>query len=360
MPDAGPPAVVAPTSFSLTQWIGLYGLAGFIALSFEIVWFRVLGVMLKSMSVTFGTLLAQYLLWLGLGSAVGSVAAARLRRPAAAFLWAQTGAALYAGLVLAVFVRLLPEAESLSGLYEYFASYDPVGHPFRRYVGLSAVVIGPATFLMGLSFPFLQRAVQTDLAYLGRRVGALLVANIAGSTAGTMLTGWLLLATLGTDLAFKLDDPEVLAFLTEQVFKFKTGINATTQEEIRQALLAGERAGESVTQIAARINALFESANEVRALRIARTEILGAMNFGQLEGMAQSGIVSGKQWLSARDGQVRESHAALDLETDPAAGGRPVGLMSPFSNGLMYPGDQHGRPEEVVNCRCVVLEVLTR
>ena len=40
--------------------------------------------------------------------------------------------------------------------------------------------------------------VQTDLAYLGRRVGTLLVANIVGSATGALLTGWLLLTWLGT------------------------------------------------------------------------------------------------------------------------------------------------------------------
>ena len=188
----------AASGVSLSRWMGLYGLAGFIALSFEIVWFRMLGVMLKSTSVTFGTLLSQYLIWLGLGSACGSLVARRVTRPATVFLWAQAGAAVYAAAVVAVSVTLLPDASSLADWYEYLGAFEPTGQPFRRYVAISAIVIGPATFLMGFGFPLLQRAVQTDLAYLGRRVGALLVANIAGSTAGTIVTGWVLLGMLGT------------------------------------------------------------------------------------------------------------------------------------------------------------------
>ena len=52
------------------------------------------------------------------------------------------------------------------------------------YFALPALFIGPPTFLMGVAFPVLQRVVQTDLAVLGRRVGFLLIANIAGSVAG--------------------------------------------------------------------------------------------------------------------------------------------------------------------------------
>jgi len=51
---------------------------------------------------------------------------------------------------------------------------------------------------MGASFPFLQRAVHADLDRLGRRVGWLQGANIAGSTLGAGLTGLVLLQVLGT------------------------------------------------------------------------------------------------------------------------------------------------------------------
>ena len=68
----------------------------------------------------------------------------------------------------------------------------------RLYVLLPAALIGPPTFMAGFSFPLLQRAVQTDLAQLGRRVGTLLAANILGSTVGAFVTGWVLLDFLGT------------------------------------------------------------------------------------------------------------------------------------------------------------------
>src|SRR5829696_5936598 len=65
-------------------------------------------------------------------------------------------------------------------------------------------MIGPPTLLMGASFSLLQQAVQTDVARVGARVGGLLTANIAGSTVGSIVTGWVLLGWLGTSGTLRL------------------------------------------------------------------------------------------------------------------------------------------------------------
>lgn len=214
--------------FTFWMWAAIYGFSGLLALSLEIVWFRILGVMMKSTAFTFGTLLALYLSGLGLGSVVGSAVASRIRRPAAAFLMLQAAVGLCAGGLLALLIAVVDDTRSLKG---YFASYEPMSVPdsvgslraviasfltaapppehspsnfIRLYVGVPAVLVLPATFLMGCSFPLLQRVVQTDLALVGRRVGVLLLANILGSMFGTVLTGWVLLNVLGTPGTFRL------------------------------------------------------------------------------------------------------------------------------------------------------------
>ncbi|MBI4519355.1 MAG: spermidine synthase, partial [Gemmatimonadetes bacterium] len=72
------------------------------------------------------------------------------------------------------------------------------------YFVLPALLVVPATFLMGCSFPLLQQVVQIDLARVGRRVGILLVANIIGSMLGSVLTGWILLDLVGAADTLKL------------------------------------------------------------------------------------------------------------------------------------------------------------
>lgn len=211
----------------LAAWLLVYSLSGAIALSLEIAWFRALGVMLKSTSFTFGTLLAVYLSGVASGSIVGARLALRgVRDPAARFLWIQTGVAVYAGLSLALLVAALGHVDWLSALWTYFQRQEglPLSEALRElgggapatdgerhaplflalYALLPLVLIGPPTFLMGLSFPYLQKAVQTDGHFLGRRVGWLQTANIAGSLFGSIVTGFVLLPALGTAGTFRL------------------------------------------------------------------------------------------------------------------------------------------------------------
>ena len=108
---------------------------------------------------------------------------------------------------------------------------DVVWDFVRLYVLLPAALIGPPTFMAGFGFPLLQRAVHTDLAHVGRRVGTLLAANILGSTLGAFVTGWLLLDVLGTSGTLKL------------VFVLSAGFGALAMRELTTRQRAGVRAG---------------------------------------------------------------------------------------------------------------------
>ena len=207
-------AWVRPRSVSF--WASMYGLAGFIALSLEIVWMRLLGVVVKSTAFTFGTLLALYLAAIGVGALAGSRFAGRARNPGLAFFACQALGGLSAALLFSAFVWF---AEDISAFRDYFAGYEPLdvrqsinafrqgttpGNFLRLYVAIPIVLIVPPMVLMGCSFAFLQRVVHTDLARVGRRVGILLLSNIAGSITGAVLTGRVALAAFGTAGTLKL------------------------------------------------------------------------------------------------------------------------------------------------------------
>jgi predicted membrane-bound spermidine synthase len=197
---------------SLGLWTLLYALSGFLALSLEIVWFRLMDVGVKSTAYTFGTVLCIYLLGLGAGSLVGGRRSERLSRPLATFLDYQLLLLAAAGAAVALLAALPPGTPVYRWLFDYWRQ-DPffslgadwnAGALARLYALLPLALFGLPTVLMGLSFGALQRAVQDDPATSGRKVGLLQAANIAGCTAGSLLTGLLLLERVGTAGAVRL------------------------------------------------------------------------------------------------------------------------------------------------------------
>lgn len=133
-------------------------------------------------------------------------------------------------------------------------------------------------------------------------------------------------------------------------------INDTTSESIRLRILNAIEKGMSTKDLRDDLVGLFGDISEGRALNIAQTETTGAYNFGTLEAWKQSGVVQKKWWLSARDLKVRQSH--LDMET--ATIDNPIPIDSYFANGLMFPGDQSGPAEEVINCRCTMQSISSK
>ncbi len=215
-PESCDTDIRAPLSAGFIRSLALYATTGFLALGLEMMWFRVLGVMIKSTAFTFGTLISFYLAGLGLGSLLGTIWVRRSTRPLQTFLWLQASLALLAASSLVLVLQLVHHSPWLSNLRDYLGSYEPVdvnstiaewrqhGLTARAallpqlYLILPLLLIGPATLLMGLSFPFLQKAVQNDPAQMGRRLGWLQASNIVGSVLGTLLVSWLLLPLLGS------------------------------------------------------------------------------------------------------------------------------------------------------------------
>ena len=123
-------------------------------------------------------------------------------------------------------------------------------------------------------------------------------------------------------------------------------------KKINAETLQGILQGESMDKIAKRIMNVQEM-NKTQAIRSARTIVTGAENKGRQDSYARAeadGIILQKEWVSTNDSRTRHSHAVLD--------GAIVDQDKKFDNGLMYPGDPNGRPEETWNCRCTVAAVV--
>ena len=190
--------------------------SGFTALGYEIVWYRVLGILLHGTVYVFGTILFFYLA----GMAAGSLLARRhidrgncIRR----FVWCQFGIAAYVFAMFSIlghfswvpglrhvtaasfFTSFHPSPELVSGQLDVFALYSLLDLVFW-----SIAILGVPTVLMGYGFPNLIREGSRDLGTIGHSISGVYFANIAGSTVGSLLIGFGVIHYFGSENALRL------------------------------------------------------------------------------------------------------------------------------------------------------------
>ena len=153
------------------------GCSGFVALSYEIVWYRLLAVMTRGIASTFGLLLAAYLLGLAIGSR------------AVAFYCREKGGDVRQLRALAAFVVIANVIGSLVGpAFAWSAHFTD----FR--LGLAVVAVSAA--FLGAILPLVCHfGIDAD-DRAGVRLSYVYLANIVGSAAGSLLTGFVLMDTL--------------------------------------------------------------------------------------------------------------------------------------------------------------------
>lgn len=155
-------------------------------------------------------------------------------------------------------------------------------------------------------------------------------------------------------------DPDAAAYLNEagnRLVRIPDEVYAILVREIEQGIALGE----SVPDIRDRVQTVLTATGSERwpnrAVVVARTETMGAVNAGAYAGALRDAEERGdpapfKVWLSTEDDRTRPSHVDAD--------GQRTLLTEPFRVGgapLLFPGDPRGPAQEVIQCRCTFLPI---
>lgn len=186
----------------LPLWCVLVFLSGYVIVALEIVWVRMMGQVGQYHAYLFPTVLGIFLLADGAGMAVAARMVRRMEDPRPAFFITQSAGFVLAALLLIGMWYALPHWP-LAGLMSV-DNNRMHGGALLTAIALTVLVVAPPSFLIGMTFPFVQRAVQRDLSSVGARVGWVQLANIAGNAAGSILTGLVTFHLLGTAGTMKL------------------------------------------------------------------------------------------------------------------------------------------------------------
>ncbi len=235
-----------------------------------------------------------------------------------------------------------PHEKQMKGMMERFfqAQHGEVMKSLNNYRSLSGAVT------KDLSINILFNHDQSAEKLRGISRSYVRQALVAGINLGITDTN--------SPIDFNLFEPNILRAVEKRVRFFADSVNKNTAELIRVELEQAFKQGESISDISKRVDKVFNFSQDFRSKRIAQTEVIGATNSGQVMAYHEAGVEQ-KEWISARDSSVRDSHK-ID--------GQTVTLTQSFKtkdgNHLQYPGDRSsGAPaSDLINCRCTVLPVI--
>ena len=167
-------------------------LSGLTALGAQVVWTRLLSLLLGPSVYTFSIILAVFLLGLGLGSSVGSLLLRGPRNPLVMLGWCQVllvGAIAWAAFSIDAWLPYWP-------IYPVFNAHPWVMFQLDLARALWAVL--PAAWLWGASFPLALAAAAPRHEDSGRTVGAVYAANTVGAIVGGVAFSVVVIPAIGT------------------------------------------------------------------------------------------------------------------------------------------------------------------
>jgi len=168
------------------------------------------------------------------------------------------------------------------------------------------------------------------------------------------------IAEFGLGISFDVQHPMVQEWVKERTQFWATRVNDETARLLMSEIGDAQALGESIRQIEGRVEKVFSFNNEIRAERIARTEMQSSVNRGHLEAYKQSNVTEGVMWIATLDDRVRDSHASMNRKVVPK--GTPFDVPIPSSMGtepMEGPG-QGGSAANVINCRCTTAPVVRK
>jgi spermidine synthase len=168
-------------------------LSGFTGLGAEVIWTRLLSLMLGGTVYTFSIILAVFLVGLGVGSSAGAFAAKTIASPRVALGLCQlflAGAIFWTAYMLSASLPYWPINPLLS---------SSIWFNFQLDLMRCIWAIFPATLLWGASFPLALAAAATrDNEDPGRLVGGVYAANTLGAILGAVTFSMIFMPAIGS------------------------------------------------------------------------------------------------------------------------------------------------------------------
>jgi spermidine synthase len=173
--------------------------SGFVLFGLEVLWTHLIGCVLGPSAYAFGMMLAVVLAGLGIGAAIGGIAASRIGRVPPML----PGAALIAAaLLLALTHARWPDAPHDLAVVGREATSFAGAEAARAWMAVR-LLLAP-TVALGTVYPLLLRLDSFPRVLGGRTSARMGAVNAIGCVAGALLVGFVAIPTIGSDRAMRM------------------------------------------------------------------------------------------------------------------------------------------------------------
>ncbi|HUT28322.1 MAG TPA: fused MFS/spermidine synthase [Sedimentisphaerales bacterium] len=172
----------------------IFGVSGFCAMAYEVIWTRLLGLIVGPTTYSFTIVLVTFILGLALGSMFFGWLADRTKRP----IWLLIFTQIAAGLSVLGVSQLMGNSQLFfAKLIFHFQNHFGL-LSFSKAAALFAFMILP-TLCLGATFPLVGKIYTQALSKVGRSIGFAYAVNTAGAVLGSFCAGFVLIPLLGKE-----------------------------------------------------------------------------------------------------------------------------------------------------------------
>jgi spermidine synthase len=178
-------------------WL-IFAISGFCSMACEVIWTRLLGLIVGPTTYSFTIVLATFITGLALGSMVFGYVADRTSSSLKFLLITQAAAA-----VLVLIVSQLLGNSQLFFAKLIFTFKEQFGLLNLLKAGVLFLLMILPTFLFGATFPLVGKIGTPSVAGVGRSIGTAYMLNTIGSMCGPLMAGFLIIPIFGKEWGLK-------------------------------------------------------------------------------------------------------------------------------------------------------------
>jgi spermidine synthase len=172
----------------------IFAVSGFCAMAYEVIWIKLLGLIVGPTTYSFTIVLVTFITGLALGAMFFGWLGDRIKNTMTLLLVTQIAAALFA----LMFSQVVGNSQIFFAklIYEF---KDSFAHLYLIKAVVLFVFMFPPTFCLGATFPLVGKIYTTSLSHTGRSIGFAYAVNSVGAVLGSFCAGFLLIPFVGKE-----------------------------------------------------------------------------------------------------------------------------------------------------------------